>query len=73
MDVTFRLAQQIHWAPASSASKASQDGTLATLSLRWQHVSHPDLVPYMVVYMAHLQRFASPVQQNHFMLTALQL
>lgn len=50
MDVTFRLAQQMHWAPASSASRASQDGTLATLSLRWHHVNSPCLVPYIQHY-----------------------
>lgn len=38
MDLTFRLAQQMHWAPASPASKVSQHGSLATLSLRWHHV-----------------------------------
>lgn len=41
MDLTFRLAQQMHWAPASPASKVSQDGSLATLSLRWHHVRLP--------------------------------
>ena len=39
MDVTFRVAQRMHWTTASSASKTSDDGTLATLSLRWSQVS----------------------------------
>lgn len=38
MDVTFRVAQRMHWTLASPASRVSDDGTLATLSLRWSHV-----------------------------------
>ncbi|DBA82863.1 TPA: hypothetical protein ACH3X1_006657 [Trebouxia sp. C0004] len=39
LDATFRIAQRMHVTPAESASEASEDGTLATLTFRWSHVA----------------------------------
>ncbi|KAL0040033.1 hypothetical protein WJX79_003372 [Trebouxia sp. C0005] len=40
LDATFRIAQRIHVTPADGSSKASDDGSLATLTFRWSHVTH---------------------------------
>ncbi|KAL3136132.1 hypothetical protein ABBQ32_007152 [Trebouxia sp. C0010 RCD-2024] len=48
MDVSFRIAQQMHRAPVSPDSKVSQDGTLATLSLPWHHAA--ELVPSQILW-----------------------
>lgn len=38
LDATFRIAQRMHVVPATAASNASDDKTLATLTFRWSNV-----------------------------------
>ena len=48
LDATFRIAQRMHVTPADGSSKASGDGTLATLTFRWSHVA--DLLPSQIMW-----------------------
>ena len=48
LDATFRIAQRMHVTPADGSSKASEDGTLATLSFRWSHVT--DILPSQIMW-----------------------
>lgn len=48
LDTTFRIAQRMHVTPADGSSKASADGTLATLTFRWSHVA--DVLPSQIMW-----------------------